>query len=73
MNTGRDGIARALKLIEADLAGKAPVDVGGPAVESIKKIKEKLQEMFEKDAEQKKECRERGGEITTGAGIQKGL
>ena len=29
------------KLIEADLAGKAPVDVGGPAVESIKKIKGK--------------------------------
>ena len=24
-------------------------------------------------ARQKKECRERGGEITTGAGIQKGL
>jgi hypothetical protein len=27
----------------------------------------------EAEAQQKKECRERGGEITTGAGIQKGL
>jgi CO dehydrogenase maturation factor len=34
------------KLIEADLAGLAPVDVGGPAVEEIKKIKEKLENMF---------------------------
>lgn len=33
-------------LIEADLAGKAPIDVGGPAVESIKVIKEKLEKMF---------------------------
>jgi CO dehydrogenase maturation factor len=37
-------------LIEADLSGKAPVDVGGPAVEEIKKIKQRLQEMFEKEA-----------------------
>ena len=43
------------KLIEADLAGKAPIDIGGPAVESIKKIKEKLQQMFEKDEAEKKE------------------
>ncbi len=34
------------KLIEADLAGLAPVDVGGPAVEEIKKIKGKLENMF---------------------------
>ena len=34
------------KLIEADLAGLAPVDVGGPAVEEIKKIKDKLENMF---------------------------
>jgi len=33
-------------LIQADLEGKAPIDVGGPAVEAIKKIKEKLEEMF---------------------------
>jgi CO dehydrogenase maturation factor len=33
-------------LIDADLAGKAPIDVGGPAVESIKLIKEKLEKMF---------------------------
>jgi CO dehydrogenase maturation factor len=37
-------------LIEADLSGKAPIDVGGPAVESIVKIKNKLEEMFEKSA-----------------------
>ncbi|OPY49420.1 MAG: protochlorophyllide reductase iron-sulfur ATP-binding protein [Methanosaeta sp. PtaU1.Bin060] len=37
-------------LIEADLSGKAPVDVGGPAVEEMKKIKQRLQDMFEKDA-----------------------
>jgi CO dehydrogenase maturation factor len=37
-------------LVEADLSGKAPIDVGGPAVESIVKIKNKLEEMFEKDA-----------------------
>jgi len=34
------------KLIEADLAGLAPVDVGGPAVDEIKKIKDKLENMF---------------------------
>jgi CO dehydrogenase maturation factor len=33
-------------LIQADLAGQAPIDVGGPAVEAIKRIKEKLEEMF---------------------------
>ncbi len=33
-------------LIDADLSGKAPVDVGGPAVEEIKKIKVKLEDMF---------------------------
>jgi CO dehydrogenase maturation factor len=36
-------------LIEADLAGKAPIDVGGPAVEAIKAIKERLEETFERD------------------------
>ncbi len=35
-------------LIEADLQGKAPIDVGGPAVEAIKDIKERLIERFEK-------------------------
>ncbi|MEM2097656.1 AAA family ATPase [Methanothrix sp.] len=34
-------------LIEADLTGKAPVDVGGPAVEAIKRIKEELVRRFE--------------------------
>jgi hypothetical protein len=29
--------------------------------------------MIHRELKQKKECRERGGEITTGAGIQKGL
>lgn len=38
------------KLIEADLAGQAPIDVGGPAVEEIKKIKQKLEEMFGPEA-----------------------
>ncbi len=38
-------------LVEADLSGKAPIDVGGPAVEEIKKIKQRLQEMFEKDVQ----------------------
>lgn len=33
-------------LIEADLSGRAPVDIGGPAVEEIKKIKGRLEEMF---------------------------
>ena len=33
-------------LIEADLSGRAPIDVGGPAVEAIKEIKNKLEEMF---------------------------
>jgi CO dehydrogenase maturation factor len=33
-------------LIEADLSARAPVDVGGPAVEAIKKIKIRLEEMF---------------------------
>jgi CO dehydrogenase maturation factor len=33
-------------LIQADLAGQAPIDVGGPAVEAIKSIKERLEEMF---------------------------
>ena len=38
------------KLIEADMAGKAPIDVGGPAVEEIKKIKQKLEDMFGSEA-----------------------
>jgi CO dehydrogenase maturation factor len=34
-------------LIEADLSGRPPLDLGGPAMESIKEIKEKLVELFE--------------------------
>ncbi len=37
-------------LVDADLSSRAPIDVGGPAVESIKKIKESLEEMFGQDA-----------------------
>jgi len=33
-------------LVEADLAGKPPIDVDCPAVDSIRKIKLKLEEMF---------------------------
>ena len=33
-------------LVEADLAGKPPIDVDCPAVQSIRKIKAKLEEMF---------------------------
>jgi CO dehydrogenase maturation factor len=33
-------------LIEADLSARAPIDVGGPAVEAINKIKIRLEEMF---------------------------
>ena len=33
-------------LVEADLAGKTPIDAGCPAVQSIKRIKEQLEEMF---------------------------
>jgi CO dehydrogenase maturation factor len=33
-------------LVQADLAGKPPIEVDCPAVQSIKKIKEKLVEMF---------------------------
>jgi CO dehydrogenase maturation factor len=33
-------------LVEADLAGKPPIDVDCPAIESIRKIKTKLEEMF---------------------------
>lgn len=33
-------------LIEADLHGKAPIDVGGPAVEAIRGIKARLEEMI---------------------------
>jgi CO dehydrogenase maturation factor len=36
-------------LIAADLAGKAPIDVGGPAVEAIKAIKDRLEKTFEKE------------------------
>jgi len=33
-------------LVEADLAGKPPIDVDCPAVDSIKAIKAKLEELF---------------------------
>ena len=33
-------------LVEADLAGKPPIDVNCPAVDSIKAIKAKLEELF---------------------------
>jgi CO dehydrogenase maturation factor len=36
-------------LIEADLTGKAPIDLGGPAVEAIKKIKDRLVQTFDKE------------------------
>jgi CO dehydrogenase maturation factor len=36
-------------LIEADLSARAPVEVGGPAVEAIKKIKIRLEEMFSQE------------------------
>lgn len=36
-------------LIEADLQGKAPIDVGGPAVEAIKRIKDRLVETLAKE------------------------
>jgi len=32
--------------VEADLTGKPPIDVDCPAVQSIRKIKAKLEEMF---------------------------
>ncbi|MGB3944455.1 MAG: cobalamin biosynthesis protein CobN, partial [Methanothrix sp.] len=32
--------------MEADLAGKSPLDVGGPGIEAIKEIKVKLEEFF---------------------------
>jgi len=32
--------------MEADLAGKSPLDVGGPGIEAIKEIKVKLEELF---------------------------
>ena len=35
-------------LVEADLAGKAPIDYGGPAVEAIKEIKNRLVDIIEK-------------------------
>jgi CO dehydrogenase maturation factor len=33
-------------LMDADLTGKSPLDVGGPGVEGIKEIKVKLEELF---------------------------
>lgn len=35
-------------LIEADLSGRAPIEVGGPAVEAIKAIKDRLVEELDK-------------------------
>jgi len=54
-------------LVEADLTGKAPIDVGGPAVEAIKKIKDRLEEMFkegslQKTAEEQKAAEEKPSE-----------
>ncbi len=46
-------------LMDADLAGKSPLDVGGPGVEAIKEIKVKLEELFGTMA---KEAAEKGGE-----------
>jgi len=40
------------KLMEADLAGKSPLDVGGPGVEAIKEIKGKLEELFGTEAKE---------------------
>jgi CO dehydrogenase maturation factor len=40
-------------LVEADLAGKPPIDVDCPAVDSIRKIKDKLQEMFGEKSKEK--------------------
>jgi CO dehydrogenase maturation factor len=40
-------------LVEADLAGKPPIDVDCPAVESIRKIKGKLEEMFGEKSNEK--------------------
>jgi len=45
--------------MDADLAGKSPLDVGGPGVEAIKEIKVKLEELFGTMA---KEAAEKGGE-----------
>ncbi|HOO53865.1 MAG TPA: AAA family ATPase [Methanothrix sp.] len=45
-------------LMDADLAGKSPLDVGGPGVEAIKDIKVKLEELFGTMA---KEAAEKGG------------
>ena len=45
--------------MDADLAGKSPLDVGGPGVEAIKEIKVKLEELFGSMA---KEAAEKGGE-----------
>ena len=40
-------------LVEADLAGKPPIDANCPAVDSIRKIKSKLEEIFgEKSSKQ---------------------
>ncbi len=33
-------------LVEADLAGKAPIDMGGPAVDAIRTIKDKLEQII---------------------------
>ena len=45
--------------MDADLAGKSPLDVGGPGVEAIGEIKVKLEELFGTMA---KEAAEKGGE-----------
>jgi MinD superfamily P-loop ATPase len=46
--------------MEADLAGKSPLDVGGPGIEAIKEIKVKLEELFGKMA---KEEAAKGGKV----------
>ena len=45
-------------LMDADLAGMSPLDVGGPGIEAIKEIKGKLEELFGSMA---KEAAEKGG------------
>ena len=42
-------------LVEADLAGTPPIDADCPSVQSIKRIKEKLEEMFGENKIEKNE------------------
>jgi len=38
------------RLVQADLHGQAPIDLGGPGVEAMKRIKDRLVELLEKKA-----------------------